>query len=162
MAAYLPLPTEPGGPDLPEAIAATGRPVWLPTVDAPGRPLRWVRWRGQELTRIGAFGIREPVPDNASEPVDTETLIGDLSSLVIPALAVGSDGVRLGQGGGFYDRTLGACASNPENHGKLMAIVDHEEFGLSVPATELDITVPVVVTDRGVFPTGPSGHNPHQ
>jgi hypothetical protein len=35
-----------------------------------------------------------------------------------------------------------------------LALVDHEEFGVPVPRTTLDLAVPVVVTDDGVSPTG--------
>lgn len=157
VAVYSPLPGEPGGADLPERLAATGRTVWLPVVDAPGRPLHWARWTGDTATRRATFGIREPVVTGAAAPVTTQDLLPRLVRLILPALAVGADGVRLGQGGGFYDRSLASVPPGAAEHGRLMAIVDHEEFGIPVPGTDLDITVPVVVTDRGVFPTGVAG-----
>lgn len=153
VAAFDPLPGEPGGTDLPEALAATGREVWLPVVAGPGTPLRWVRWRGAGHTRTGAFGIREPVPADGDSPVTTDHLLTLVGSVIIPALAVGTDGARLGQGGGFYDRTFAASTSTGTNHDTLMAVVDHEEFGVAVPATAFDITVDVVVTDSGTFRT---------
>lgn len=162
VAAYSPLPGEPGGADLPEQIARTGRPVWLPVVSAPGVPLTWVRWRGDHRSRTGAFGIREPVSDKADVAYDTGALLSRVQTLIVPALAVGPDGVRLGQGGGFYDRTLADLMSDPADHGRLLAVVDHAEFGIPVPGTQLDITVPLVVTEIGVFPTGALHyHHPH-
>lgn len=124
-------------------------------VDAPGRPLRWARWTGAARTRQAAFGIREPLPGDGDgdATVDTAVLLPRLVCLVLPALAVGPDGVRLGQGGGFYDRSVASAPPGGAEHGRLMAIVDHEEFGITVPGTDLDISVPVVVTDQGVFPT---------
>ncbi len=153
VAAFDPLPGEPGGTDLPEALAVTGRDVWLPVVTGPGIPLRWVTWRGAEHTRTGAFGIREPVPVDGDSPVTTDHLLAVVGSVIIPALAVGTGGARLGQGGGFYDRTFAASTATDENHDRLIAVVDHEEFGVAVPATAFDITVDVVVTDSGTFRT---------
>ena len=172
--AYSPLPGEPGGSDLPEQLARTGREVWLPVVDAPGEELRWARWRGDAASRTGAYGIREPAPGSdddagpaggwaadiaAAADVTARSLLPGLVCLLIPCLAVGPDGVRLGQGGGFYDRSLVSIPPDGSEHGKLLACVDHEEFGIPVPGTDLDVTVPAVVTDTGVFPTGrPADH----
>ena len=153
VAAYDPLPGEPGSSDLPESLASTGREVWLPVVAGPGTSLRWVKWRGVEHTRSGAFGIREPVPAEGDTPVNTGDLLTRVHTVIIPALAVGNDGARSGQGGGFYDRTFAASMSTGENHDRLIAVVDHEEFGVAVPATAFDITVDVVVTDSGTFRT---------
>jgi 5-formyltetrahydrofolate cyclo-ligase len=153
VAAYCPLPGEPGGRDLPDRITDTGRPLWVPVVDSPHAPLRWLRWRGASHARTATFGILEPVPGATEVPLDTPTLLDQIQNLVIPALAISPVGHRLGQGGGFYDRSLAGFTSEPAKRGRLLAIVDHEEFGIPVPTTELDITVPVVVTDTGVFHT---------
>ncbi|WP_297003877.1 5-formyltetrahydrofolate cyclo-ligase [uncultured Corynebacterium sp.] len=152
VAAFAPLPGEPGGADLPARLAATGRTVWLPVVVGPGRPLQWTRWRGGAHTRTGDFGIREPVPDHGDAPVDTAEVLTRVGTVIVPALAVGRDGARLGQGGGYYDRTFASPRSGTTSRGRLIAVVDHEEYGLDVPATELDITVDAVVTDTGIFP----------
>lgn len=167
VAAFAPLPGEPGGADLPDRLLATGRQVWLPVVDGPGRPLRWLPYIGPEHQHTAAFGIREPVPvpelTGTGAPVALTDIPGPVD-IVLPALAVDADGTRLGQGGGFYDRTLTpdtlrhlwGVTSHPDSprRGRLMALVDHEEFGMSVPRTELDLAVPVVVTEDGVSPTG--------
>ena len=45
------------------------------------------------------FGIEEP---------DVSAVATDPDVILVPLLAVDSDGYRLGQGGGYYDRTLAA------------------------------------------------------
>lgn len=151
VAAYCPQPGEPGGLDLPDRIAATGRLVWVPIVTSPGQPLRWHRWRGLSNARPAAFGILEPIPTPNDISLSTAELLPQVAALIVPALAIGPCGERLGQGGGFYDRSLADSAATSEYRGKLLAIVDHNECGIPVPTTELDITVPVVITDTGIF-----------
>lgn len=157
VAAYHGLPGEPGGPDLPLTLDAAGFRVWLPVTAQPAAPLVWRRYHGPGTTRPGRFGIQEPVPratgpDGADAP--SSSLFTRVDTLVLPALAVDADGVRLGQGGGFYDRSI-ADLPKGGTLGSVTAIVDHEEFGVDVPRTTLDIAVATVITDKGVHRIGP-------
>lgn len=156
VAAYAGLPGEPGGPALPEALRAAGVTVWLPVIAAADRPLTWLPYRGPGTTRPGPYGIPEPTetPGHPS-PISTVALAAHVTTLVLPALAVGHDGTRLGQGGGYYDRTVGVLTGRAEP-GRLVAVVDHAEFGVDVPRAPHDEAVQVVVTDTGTFPTSAS------
>ena len=70
-------------------------PMALPQADGTGC-LRYGRWSGQVLKKDGC-GI--PAPTNSSNLRPEE-----ISLLLVPALAVDSSGIRLGYGGGYYDR----------------------------------------------------------
>ena len=70
-------------------------PMALPQADGKGN-LRYGRWSGQVLEKDGC-GI--PAPSNSSNLRPDE-----ISLLLVPALAVDSSGIRLGYGGGYYDR----------------------------------------------------------
>ena len=70
-------------------------PMALPQADGKGC-LQYKRWSGQDLEADGC-GI--PAPSNGSNLQADE-----ISLLLVPALAVDSSGVRLGYGGGDYDR----------------------------------------------------------
>lgn len=153
VAAFAGLPGEPGGPDLPEVLRTAGATVWLPVVTGPARPLFWRRYDGPGTTEPGTFGISEPRETPGCAPaITTPELFTRIRTLVIPALAVGSDGTRLGQGGGYYDRTLDGTLADPREPGTLVAVVDHEEFGVDVPRDSHDARVDLVVTDAGTFP----------
>ena len=71
----------------------------LPVVTGPDAPLTFRRWRpGQALIR-GPFGTRHPEP---GEPELRPDIV------LAPLLAFDDRGTRLGWGGGYYDRTIGA------------------------------------------------------
>ena len=76
-----------------------GHIVWLPRVD--GDTLTWHPLRDASALRPGWRGLREPDPHRAPpRPLPDAVL------LIVPGLGFAPDGVRLGQGGGFYDRLL--------------------------------------------------------
>jgi 5-formyltetrahydrofolate cyclo-ligase len=59
----------------------------------------WVQWNGDESQLNNKTKIAEPI----GEPF---TNLAAIDVVLVPALRMDSDGYRLGQGGGFYDRFL--------------------------------------------------------
>jgi len=114
VAAYSPLASEPGGAltegvSLPASLAATGARVLLPVL-REDLNLDWAWYDGTLVpstlgSSLGSStvvsSLREPVGDRLG--LDAVTA-ADL--VVVPALAVDRGGVRLGRGGGSYDRAL--------------------------------------------------------
>ena len=99
VAAYVSIPGEPGTGPLLETLVARGRHVLLPVV-LPDGDLDWARHDGP-LVAAG-FGLLEPTgPRLGPEAVATADVV------LVPALAVDRRGMRLGRGGGYYDRALG-------------------------------------------------------
>ncbi len=76
---------------------AAGNVALLPRMQGPGRPLRFLCWTPSTVLEAGAFLVEEP-------PADAPAMAPDI--VLVPLLAVDRRGVRLGYGGGFYDRTL--------------------------------------------------------
>ncbi|MFI7597052.1 5-formyltetrahydrofolate cyclo-ligase [Actinoplanes sp. NPDC049681] len=103
IAAYVPMGSEPGGPELPEVIrlAARTTALLLLPVLLPDRDLDWAGYEGPSSLRPGARGLMEP-----AGPRLGTAAIARADLVVVPALAVDRYGVRMGRGGGSYDRAL--------------------------------------------------------
>ncbi|WP_229707801.1 5-formyltetrahydrofolate cyclo-ligase [Tistrella bauzanensis] len=117
-----------------------GAAMALPVVNAPDMPLDFRAWRPEMALTIGAFGI--PIP--AAGP----TVMPDL--LLMPLVAVDRGGHRLGQGGGFYDRTIAraeAAGLPPVTVGVAFA----EQVVDAVPRGMFDRPLDLVLTDRGLM-----------
>lgn len=98
VAAYVPMPNEPGGPDLPASLVPHVERVLLP-IWRDDNDLDWAVYDGD----LEPGGRRPHEPRGPRLGVDA---IGDADVLIVPALAVDHDGMRLGRGGGSYDRAL--------------------------------------------------------
>ena len=99
--AFSALPDEPDTSAILQQALADGKRLLLPRVTGNGT-MDWVAIADLSLLRQGAFGILEP---DASLPgVHPEDFPAPLA--LVPCLAVSPDGIRLGRGGGYYDRFL--------------------------------------------------------
>lgn len=140
---YLPLPTEPLDPGLPAALQAAGARVLLP-LTRPEAPLEWAEYAGDVAARRGPFGIDEPAGVALGAAA-----IAAANFVLVPALLVDSRAVRLGRGGGHYDRTLLVV------RGERIAVLFDDELVEELPAEEFDVPVTAVVTPSGgVRPLG--------
>lgn len=135
---YLPIGTEPGTIEMLDALLADGRQVLLPVVSAAG-PLDWARYQGPAALAAGPFGLREPTGPRLGAAV-----IGSADSVLLPALAVDRHGVRLGRGGGHYDRSLPLAGSNA----LLIAVVRDEELVAELPREPHDMPVRAILTPQ--------------
>jgi 5-formyltetrahydrofolate cyclo-ligase len=145
--AYWPVGAEPGSPALLDDLVRRGCRVLLPVVSAlagPAAPLDWAEYTGAASLRAGPLGLREPAgPRLNCAAIATADLV------LVPALAVDRHGVRLGRGGGHYDRTLPwATPGTP-----LVAIVRDDEVLASLPVQPHDVPVTAVLTPgMGLLP----------
>jgi len=97
IASYISYEFEPSTVEINEALIKAGKSLILPRIN--GDQLEWIQWSGD----LSALTTKRKI----SEPVGTA--ISDLSQIqvvIVPALRIDQSGYRLGQGGGYYDRTL--------------------------------------------------------
>lgn len=137
VAAYSPLATEPGG-RLPQVLSEAGHTVLLP-ITLPDNDLDWAAYEG-ELAPAGR-GLREPVGERLGPEAVSRT-----DMVVVPALAVGPDGQRLGRGGGSYDRALARVGDTA-----VVALLFDDEYPCEVPGEPHDRLVSHVVTPSGGY-----------
>lgn len=138
LAAFVPEPSEPGAGRLPDAYAELGARVLLPVIPSEGRILDWAIYTG-ELER-GRFGLSHPVGPRLGS-----TAIAEADAVVVPALAVDRSGIRLGRGGGYYDRAL--VHARPD--AVLVTVVFDDERVDELPREDHDRPVIAVVTPSG-------------
>lgn len=138
--AYLSVGTEPWTMDLVEELRARGVRVLVPVVRAD-LDLDWADYDGLDRIAQTQRGLEEPTGPRLG--VDA---VGAADVVLAPALAVDERGVRLGKGGGCYDRALARLP-----HGRpVVALLYDAEVLPVVPAEPHDRPVTAVVTPSGV------------
>ena len=93
-----------GEPDLRDVyaeLAAQGVQLVLPLVVARDAPLQFAAWAPGEPLETDAMGVSIPAQISAQG----RTML-DPEALLIPCVGFNAVRVRLGYGGGYYDRTL--------------------------------------------------------
>ena len=101
MLAFAAMPDEPDTAEILRRALADGKRLLLPRVRSKTE-MDWVEIPALRLLRPGAFGIQEPPADlPAADPAGYAAALA-----LVPCLTASRDGVRLGRGGGYYDRFL--------------------------------------------------------
>jgi 5-formyltetrahydrofolate cyclo-ligase len=135
---YAPLPSE---PDLMALLPKyLGEKIFcFPRVTPLGLQLHSVS-REKELVKLGS--MREPNPIS-SLPISPDRV----DFAIIPGMAFDpQNGVRLGRGGGFYDRLL----SSPRFTAFTLGVCFHEQLMPHLPMEAHDCAVRGVLTNRGL------------
>jgi 5-formyltetrahydrofolate cyclo-ligase len=135
IAAYVPVGREPGSPRLLDALRGGGTEVLLPVVTTDG--LDWARYAGPAELATGPFGTRAPTGPRLGADG-----IAGAEAVLIPALAVDHRGVRLGRGGGYYDRALARVPAGLP----LIALLHDGELVVRLPADPWDRAVTAAVS----------------
>ena len=112
------------------------RRIGLPVVDKQTKRLTFQVWYPGCEMEDDAYGIPKP----KGTPVFEPTL------LLVPCVGYGPGGVRLGYGGGFYDRTLATLQPRPTTVG----LAYSQGFLPWLQAEPHDVPLDVILTDEGL------------
>ena len=112
------------------------RRIGLPVIDRETKQLRFHVWYPGCPMEADAYGIPKPKDTEAFEP----------QLLLVPCVGYGPRGVRLGYGGGFYDRTLATLEPRPYTAGLVYA----HGFVPWLQAEPHDVPLDTVLTDEGL------------
>lgn len=120
-----------------EALAA-GKTVLVPFVVSATEivPVRLRDMHNFELDRFGIRSVREPVEKVSAKKVDL---------ILVPGVAFGKDGSRLGMGAGYYDRFL----PQAEN-ARLMGIAYDALLQEALPRDEYDVCMQLLASESGI------------
>lgn len=147
VAAYVSVGAEPGTRELLDALRAAGKRVLLPLL-LPDNDLDWAAYEGPgslaEAAHPGKMRLLEP----SGTPLGPDAVTG-ADAVLLPGLAVDGRGMRLGRGGGSYDRVL-ARLERAGAHPALVVLLYDEEVVARVPEEPHDHPVQAVATPSGV------------
>lgn len=142
VAAYVSVGREPGTRTLLDALRERGARVLLPVL-LPDDDLDWAAYEGAERLAPAGRGLLEP--DGARLGVGA---VLQARVVLLPGLAVDGRGMRLGRGGGSYDRVLARLEAAGAGAVLAVLLYDHEVVA-RVPEEPHDRPVHVVVTPGG-------------
>jgi len=147
VAAYVSVGAEPGTLALLDALRARGVRVLLPAL-LPDNDLDWGVYAGRDsLARVrhgGRMALLEPAGPHLGPQAVTEADV-----VLLPGVAVDTRGMRLGRGGGSYDRVLARLETAGVRPALVVLLYDGEVVA-RVPDQPHDRPVQAVVTPSGV------------
>ena len=124
-----------------------GKEVWLPKVNRETRQLELYRVRDlQTDVAPGAWEIPEPLPERCDRMED----FGRMDFMLLPGVAFGRDGARLGYGGGFYDKLLERIEKSRQGMPVLAAAAFSMQVVTGIPMESCDRRVQWLLTEQGV------------
>ena len=147
VAAYVSVGSEPGTLPLLDTLRARDVDVLLPAL-LPDNDLDWGAYDGESsLARVqhgGKMALFEPSGERLGPDAVTAADV-----VLLPGLAVDGRGMRLGRGGGSYDRVLARLERTGVHPALVVLLYDSEVVG-HVPAEAHDRPVRAAVTPSGV------------
>jgi 5-formyltetrahydrofolate cyclo-ligase len=151
VAAYVSIGGEPGTRDLLDALRAAGKRVLLPVL-LPDNDLDWAEYEGPDSLAEAAHPGKMVLLEPSGPRLGPDAVTG-ADAVLLPGLAVDGRGMRLGRGGGSYDRVLARLARAGADPALVVLLYD-DEVVARVPEEPHDHPVRAVATPSGVVRFG--------
>ena len=136
---YFPTRSEPDISPLADIARLDGKKIAFPISVTKDCTLDFRFISSPDELEIGAYGIREPRADAERATLSDRTLC------IVPALAVDTDGYRLGYGKGYYDRFLSTFEGNA-------VVAIHSSLVCErLPRNDTDIPIKTIITETGAI-----------
>lgn len=152
IAGFLPTASEPPVTLLLHALVGLSHPVLVPAVThgpPPDEELTWIHL-DPDLEVAMHPTLRVPHPSGRSAGGGAQGLrTAGCRLILMPALAVTAEGVRLGQGGGYYDRALAGFSQH--DRPTTVAVIWDDEVLDELPHEPHDAPVDWILTPTRLF-----------
>ena len=140
---FYPKPDEIDIRPLAQAALAAGKKIAFPRCNPADHTMIFHYVSSLEELCPGSYNIMEP---DASLPVfSPETAESANVVCIVPAVVFDKKGLRIGYGGGYYDRYLAGF------RGTKIGFAYRDFIVNSVPHGRFDLTVDVMITERGLY-----------
>lgn len=136
---YFPTKSEPDLSALARRAWNDGKQVAFPISKTEECKLDFRTVSSLDELREGAYGIREP-----REDAKLATL-GKSALCIVPALAIDTEGYRLGYGKGYYDRFLSSF------EGVAVVAIHSSLICKRLPRNDTDIPIDTIITETGAI-----------
>lgn len=121
------------------ALHKAGNHLALPCTPPTGNPLIFRAWEPEDALKVGPYETREPFE---AAPNVTPALV------FVPLLAFAQGGLRLGYGGGFYDRTLAQLRLAKPSGVFACGVAYAGQETADIPVDQYDQTLDGVLTEQ--------------
>lgn len=121
------------------AARSAGRAVAIPRTDWDHKSIEPVAYGHASVVQPGRHGVPEVVNP-------TPVAIEELAIVLVPGLAFTADGIRLGRGGGFYDRFLHRLTALGDARPVFVGVCFEEQVFGELPAEAHDVPMDAIIS----------------
>ncbi len=118
-----------------------GAQLCLPWVWQKKCWLKFLHWNFADVLIEGDFGALTP-------PLDSPEIIPDI--VLVPLLGFDDTGLRLGYGGGYYDRTIAKLKQDAGKDICWLGVAYREQHFASLPFCEYDQPLDGLLSEKGI------------
>ncbi|BAU29884.1 5-formyltetrahydrofolate cyclo-ligase [Aneurinibacillus soli] len=126
-----------------DACVESGKQIYIPKTDPTSKQMTLYRFKDWGDLVSGPYGIREPGVTRAGAWCWQGE---EFHAIIVPGVAFTPSGLRMGYGGGYYDRFLAALSKKP----LLAAVCFDVQMVDSLPFEPHDSRVDRIITEQGV------------